>query len=84
MVRLDRRLRDSLQSQLNRQIRQLIMAGQLAAGVRLPSTRDLVTQLGASRNTIVYAFDQLVAEGFLESRVGSGCMWPLFKWQARR
>lgn len=72
MVRLDRRQRDSLQSQLYRQIRQLIMSGQLAAGVRLPSTRDLVNHLGASRNTIVYTFDQLVAEGYLYSRVGSG------------
>src|SRR6266446_4141834 len=72
MVRLDRRQRESLQTQLYRQIRRLIMSGQLTAGVRLPSTRDLVTHLGVSRNTIVYAFDQLVAEGYLESHVGSG------------
>src|SRR5260221_6664146 len=72
MVRLDRRQRDPLQSQLYRQIRELIMSGQLPAGQRLPSTRDLVTQLGASRNTIVYALDQLVAEGYLDSRIGSG------------
>jgi len=72
MVRLDRRQRESLQTQLYRQIRRLIMSGQLTAGVRLPSTRDLVTHLGISRNTIVYAFDQLVAEGYLESHVGSG------------
>jgi GntR family transcriptional regulator / MocR family aminotransferase len=72
MVRLDRRQRESLQKQLYRQIRELIMTGQLEAGVRLPSTRDLVSQLGASRNTIVYAFDQLVAEGYLDSRAGSG------------
>src|ERR1700730_13075715 len=70
MVRLDRRQRESLQTQLYRQIRGLIMSGQLPAGVRLPSTRDLVGQLGASRNTIVYAFEQLVAEGYLDSRVG--------------
>src|SRR5260370_40533318 len=72
MVRLDRRQRDSLQTQLYRQIRQLIMSGQLAAAVRLPSTRDLVSQLGASRNTIVYALERLIAEGYLESRLGSG------------
>ena len=72
MVRLDRRQRDSLQSQIYRQIRELIISGQLPAGVRLPSTRDLVIQLAASRNTIVYAFDQLVSEGYLESRIGSG------------
>ena len=72
LVRLDRRQRDSLQSQLCRQLRQMIISGQLPAGIRLPSTRDLVTQLGVSRNTIVYAFDQLVAEGYLQGRVGSG------------
>jgi GntR family transcriptional regulator/MocR family aminotransferase len=72
MVRIDRRLRDSLQQQLYQQIQFAIMSGALKAGVRLPSTRDLVGQLGLSRNTIVYAFDRLVSEGYLESRIGSG------------
>ena len=72
MVRVDRRQKAALQSQLYRQIRELIISGQLKAGVRLPSTRDLVGQLGVSRNTIVYALDQLVAEGYLRSRLGSG------------
>jgi GntR family transcriptional regulator/MocR family aminotransferase len=72
MVRLDRRQGVSLQAQLYRQIRELIVSGRLKAGIRLPSTRDLVGQLGVSRNTIVYALDQLVAEGYLNTRVGSG------------
>ncbi len=72
MIRLDRRHREPLQAQLYRRIRHSIISGQLPAGARLPSTRDLVGQLGVSRNTIVYAFDQLVAEGYLESRLGSG------------
>src|SRR5215470_8824108 len=72
MVRLDRRQRASLQAQLYRQIRELIISGQLKPGVRVPSTRDLVSQLGVSRNTIVYALDKLVSEGYLNSRVGSG------------
>src|ERR1051325_8272102 len=72
MVRVDRRQKPALQSQLCRQIRELIISGQLRAGVRLPSTRDLVGQLGVSRNTIVYALDQLVAEGYLRTRIGSG------------
>ena len=72
MVRVDRLQKATLQSQLRRQIRELIISGQLRAGVRLPSTRDLVGQLGLSRNTIVNALDQLVAEGYLRSRVGSG------------
>src|SRR6476620_12600158 len=70
MVRVDRRQKTALQSQLCRQIRELIISGQLKAGVRLPSTRDLVGQLGVSRNTIVYALDQLVAEGYLRTRTG--------------
>jgi GntR family transcriptional regulator/MocR family aminotransferase len=72
MVRINRRLRESLQLQLYRQIRQAIMSGDLAAGIRLPSSRDLVNQLGLSRNTIVYALDRLVSEGYLEGRRGSG------------
>ena len=72
MVRLDRRRAASLQAQLYNQIRELIFSGQVKPGVRLPSTRDLVGQLGVSRNTIVYALDRLVAEGYLNSRIGSG------------
>src|SRR5215467_3857206 len=72
MVRLDRRQRASLQLQLYRQLRDLIISGKLQAGVRVPSTRDLVGQLGISRNTIVYALDRLVSEGYLNTRVGSG------------
>jgi GntR family transcriptional regulator/MocR family aminotransferase len=72
MIRIDRRVRESLQLQLYRQIRQAIMSRGLTAGVRLPSSRDLVHQLGLSRNTIVYAFDRLVSEGYLEGRRGSG------------
>jgi GntR family transcriptional regulator/MocR family aminotransferase len=39
---------------------------------RLPSTRALAAELGVSRNVIMMAFEQLRAEGYLESRVGSG------------
>ena len=72
MIRIDRRRRQSLQHQLYAQVRQAIMSGHLPASARLPSTRSLVEDLGVSRNTIVNAFDRLVAEGYLESRVGSG------------
>jgi GntR family transcriptional regulator/MocR family aminotransferase len=41
-------------------------------GLRLPSTRALAGDLGVSRNTVVTAFDQLLAEGYVESRVGRG------------
>src|SRR5947209_10459372 len=72
MVRVDRRRREPLQLQLYGQVRRAIISGELASGARLPSARDLVEQLGLSRNTIVYAFERLVAEGYLQSRIGSG------------
>ncbi|MDQ3820338.1 MAG: PLP-dependent aminotransferase family protein, partial [Acidobacteriota bacterium] len=72
MIRIDRRRREPLQLQLYEQVRRAIISRELAAGVRLPSTRDLVEQLGLSRNTIVNAFERLASEGYLDSRVGSG------------
>lgn len=53
-------------------LRRQILAGQLKAGTRLPATRDLAEQYGFSRGTIVSAFEQLIAEGYVEGRTGSG------------
>jgi GntR family transcriptional regulator/MocR family aminotransferase len=53
-------------------LREAIRDGQLAAGTRLPSSRDLASQLGISRGTVTAAYGQLVAEGYLTSRHGSG------------
>ena len=52
--------------------RQAIVNGQLRPGQRLPSTRSLATELNISRITVVTAFEQLHAEGYLEGRIGSG------------
>ncbi|MFS3134056.1 PLP-dependent aminotransferase family protein [Gluconacetobacter sacchari] len=60
-----------LESQIHRAIRERILAGQLAAGDRLPSTRTLARALGVARSTIVLAYDRLRAEGFLAARPGS-------------
>jgi GntR family transcriptional regulator / MocR family aminotransferase len=49
-----------------------ILEGRLAPGARLPATRDLARQHGLSRGTVVSAFDQLKAEGYVEGTVGSG------------
>lgn len=62
----------SLYQQLYAGLRQAILSGRLSAGLRLPSTRDLAAVLQLSRNTVIAAFEQLVAEGYLESRVGDG------------
>ncbi|HEX6055251.1 MAG TPA: GntR family transcriptional regulator, partial [Intrasporangium sp.] len=53
-------------------LREAILDGRLARGDRVPATRDLAGQLGVARGTVTSAYDRLVAEGFLESRTGSG------------
>ncbi|MBK1697017.1 PLP-dependent aminotransferase family protein [Rhodovibrio salinarum] len=58
--------------QLYRALRAAVLAGRLAPGARLPSTRALADELGCARNTVVSAFEQLFAEGYLEGKVGSG------------
>ena len=57
---------------LHAALRDAIIDGRLRPGARLPATRDLATQHGLSRGTVVYAFDQLKAEGYLMGTVGSG------------
>lgn len=64
--------RHDLTGQIFRQLRTAIVDGRLAGGARLPSTRDLATQLGVSRKTTLDAFEQLVAEGYLWTRRGDG------------
>ncbi|AYF73771.1 PLP-dependent aminotransferase family protein [Nocardia yunnanensis] len=57
---------------LEQALREAIRAGRLPAGARLPSTRTLATELGVSRGTVSAAYDQLIAEGHLVARQGSG------------
>jgi GntR family transcriptional regulator / MocR family aminotransferase len=49
-----------------------IVEGRLRPGMRLASTRELAKQYGLARGTVVNAFDQLKAEGYIEGSVGSG------------
>ncbi|GAA2861144.1 PLP-dependent aminotransferase family protein [Streptosporangium fragile] len=59
-------------AQIARELREAVRRGRLAAGVRLPASRELARDLGLSRGVVVEAYEQLVAEGFLISRVGAG------------
>lgn len=61
-----------LRWRLHQGLKAAILCGQLPSGARLPSTRALAASLGVSRSTVVEAFDQLFAEGFLDRRAGSG------------
>ena len=58
--------------QLYLALRERVLDGRLRPGTRLPSSRSLAGDLGIGRNTVITAFDQLLAEGYLESRQGSG------------
>lgn len=49
-----------------------ILAGKLAGGTKLPPSRQLARELGLSRNTVVYAYEQLLAEEYVVATVGSG------------
>ncbi|WP_223525031.1 PLP-dependent aminotransferase family protein [Pseudomonas sp. A-B-26] len=71
-IELDRASAIPLYRQLYLQIRKQVLSGRLQGGVRLPSTRTLSKELALSRITILNAFDQLIAEGFLASRTGAG------------
>lgn len=68
---LDRRRR-GLSLQLYQALRARVLDGRLSSGTRLPATRDLASVLALSRNSVIRAYDQLYAEGFIESRVGDG------------
>jgi GntR family transcriptional regulator/MocR family aminotransferase len=69
---LDRTSPVPLGAQLAGRVRELIGQGALEVGNRLPSTRALALDLGVSRSIAEQAYDQLLAEGWLEGRRGSG------------
>jgi GntR family transcriptional regulator/MocR family aminotransferase len=61
-----------LHRQLYAGVRDAILSGRVRAATRLPSTRSLASDLSISRTTVLTAFRQLAAEGYLEARVGAG------------
>ena len=58
--------------QLYASLRNAILSGQLAPGTQLPSTRTLALELGFARGTILNAYEQLLAEGYVEGEMGGG------------
>src|ERR1700712_1510027 len=71
MIALDRN-GAALALQIQEHLRIAIREGRLVAGERLPSTRRLAEHLRVSRGTVVEVYEQLVAEGYIDSAVGSG------------
>ena len=61
-----------LQRQLYARLRDAIIHGRVHTGMRLPSSRTLARRLGVSRNTVLFAYEELAADGVLGGEVGSG------------
>jgi GntR family transcriptional regulator / MocR family aminotransferase len=68
----DRDSGEPLGQQLVRRLRDAIEAEVFKPGSRLLPSRELASRLGMARNTVTFALEQLVAEGYLEARIGSG------------
>jgi len=71
-IAIDRKASIPLYRQLYDRLRTHIVSGQLEPGTRLSSTRSLAAELGVSRTTTALAYEQLLLEGYVKSRVGDG------------
>jgi GntR family transcriptional regulator/MocR family aminotransferase len=72
LIVLDRSRPRGLRVQVEDELRAAIRAGRLRPGTRLPASRALAADLGVTRGVVVAAYDQLIAEGYLAARIGSG------------
>ncbi|MCM3736734.1 PLP-dependent aminotransferase family protein [Bacillus cytotoxicus] len=71
-IPLDSKNKTPLYIQIYNYIKKEILQGNIEVGSRLPSHRNLSLQLGVSRNTVEYAYQQLIAEGYVESKQKRG------------
>ncbi|WP_328918590.1 PLP-dependent aminotransferase family protein [Streptomyces jietaisiensis] len=71
-LHLDRNAGTGLRRGLTTALREAVRTGRLTPGTRLPSSRALAADLGLARNTVAEAYADLVAEGWLTARQGSG------------
>src|SRR3954470_4664580 len=84
LLELDHSRRRGLRAQIEEELRTAIRTGRLVPGTSLPSSRALATDLGVTRGVVVAAYDQLVAEGYLVSRAGSGTVVNATAQEVRR
>jgi GntR family transcriptional regulator / MocR family aminotransferase len=71
---LDRAGRAPLPRQIYMQVRSAVLSGALRPGSRVPSSRAMASKLGVARASVVSAYEHLLAEGYVESRQGSGTL----------
>ncbi|MEO1124938.1 MAG: PLP-dependent aminotransferase family protein [Cyanobacteria bacterium J06639_16] len=72
ILNFDRTAPTPLYQQLVEELRDAVLRGRLKPNQKLPSTRLLAKSLGLSRATVTQSYDQLLSEGYLEGRHGSG------------
>src|SRR5690349_18955543 len=72
LIRVDRRADRPLYRQIYESFRKSVLSAELRAGDPVPSTRELARDLGISRLPVLNAYEQLLAEGYFESRAQSG------------
>lgn len=68
LITLDRAGERSLQEQIFERIREQIVSGRLAPGAPVPSSRALASELRVSRNSVIFAYERLINEGYLTTR----------------
>src|SRR5436305_13479914 len=74
LISLERGSGLPLYRQICQSLREAILSGELAEGVRLPTERALANELGVNRTTVMNAYNQLASEGLLEGHVGRGTL----------
>ncbi len=71
-LHIDRLSPISIARQLTGQLRTMILNDTLPAGTRLPPSRNFAAEMNIARNTVIQVYEQLIAEGYLSGRTGSG------------
>src|ERR1700726_2486638 len=74
LISLDRKSGIPLYRQICQSLREAILSGELAEGVRLPTERTLASELGVNRTTVMNAYNELASEGLIEGHVGRGTL----------
>lgn len=87
-VQIELRDRTDLATGIYRQLRRLVLDGELKPGDQVPPTRELADRLGVARATVVSAYERLRADGYLAARAGAGtfvsdAMAPASSWLRR-
>src|SRR5260221_12427620 len=72
LIQLERASGVPLYRQICQRLREAILSGELAEGVRLPTQRALANELGVNRTTVMNAYNELATEGLAEGQVGRG------------